>query len=93
MNAKLIETSEYSVTSKDEEYIGSVDSDDYETVDFTIECTGNSADLKLELEYMDANNVGYTDEEIIPLKIKQAKNGGSYKVGIIIVLVIVGVGI
>jgi len=94
MNAVLLETPDYTISSKDEEYIGNIDSDDYENVEFSIECNKNYVELKLQLEYLDANNVRYNEEYDIPMKVSKSKTGiGKKIIGYLIVITIVAVGI
>jgi len=94
MNAVLVETPDYSITSKNEEYIGNIDSDDYENVEFTIDCNKNYVELKLKLEYLDANNVRYNEEYDIPMKVSKTQKGkGTKVIGILIVIAIVAGGI
>ena len=98
MNVKLMESEDYNILSKSEEYVGSIDSDDYETIDFTITAKKDT-DLVLDLEYMDANNVKYTEEQNIPLNLlsredaQKLSNGGNGFVGVLIIIIIVGAGI
>ncbi len=99
---KLKESDEYEILSPSEDYIGSIDSDDYETVDFDLYVDSKESVLLLPLiiEYKDANNKEYTKEIKIPLKLyssTQAKKYGAKnqnsKVGIIIIVIIVGAGL
>jgi hypothetical protein len=99
---KLRESDEYEILSPSEDYIGSIDSDDYETVDFDLYVSSKESEifLPLTVEYKDANNKEYTEEIKIPLKLyssSEAKKYGVKKgnsaVGIIIILIIVGAGL
>jgi LPXTG-motif cell wall-anchored protein len=56
--------------------------------------------LPLQVEYKDSNNKDYTEQIKIPLKLyssaeakKYGVNQGSSKVGILIILLIVGIGL
>ncbi|RLI99007.1 MAG: hypothetical protein DRP06_04345 [Candidatus Aenigmatarchaeota archaeon] len=61
----------YEILSPSEVYIGSLDSDDYDTVDFKIHTPENGKEhpLKIELVYKDANNKMYSDEYAVNLRL------------------------
>jgi len=63
MNVKLLPDKKINILSTGTVYVGNVDSDDFETVDFTIEAKGNTINLPLKLEYKDINN-GVHNESI-----------------------------
>lgn len=99
LNVKLRESEDYEIVSPAEVYVGNIDSDDYETVDFDIyvKSRKNVITLPLMLEYMDANNNKYTPIKSIELKMyssSEAKKYGLVKEGsigtIIIILIVVG---
>ncbi|MFH1248850.1 MAG: hypothetical protein V1660_01750 [archaeon] len=85
---------EYSIIGSNKDYIGQVNSDDYETVDFKINLNSLSKEipLSLRLDYSDSNNKAYSKEIILPLKIISAKDAG-IKQGNnnLIIIVIVGI--
>lgn len=92
-------TEDYDVLSPGEVYVGSVDSDDYETADFKL-YVKDSVDKKViipaTVKYMDANNNKYTEKQDLVLDLKsvsmiEGKGGGSLGI-IIIVLLIAGIG-
>ena len=99
----LTETEEFKIISNPEVYIGVLDSDDYETAEYTIMVSKDAKDevtLPLQVEYRDANGKLYTKE--IPLtlelftgaELKQRTNGGGFPWGIIIlIIIIVAVGV
>ncbi len=99
MNLKIIETEEYEViTASNEEYIGNLDSDDFETVDYKLYLKGEeqNVEIPLELEYRDNNNKLYQEDLSLNLEIHSAgKNGGSGGSAgwIIALIVIIGVAI
>ena len=69
LNVKL-EKGEYSVISPSEVYIGNIDSDDYETVDFRINVEKTNEKrviLPLTIEYKDSNNQDYIRKENLDL--------------------------
>jgi len=103
LNIKLNPSNDYTIISNDEDYIGNIDSDDYETTDFNINVKKTDKEkipLKLSLEYRDANNNPYTEDIEVDLRLyskKQAQEFGLEKkspvAGIIIVIVIVAAGL
>lgn len=103
LNVKLKQSNDYSIISNVEDYIGNIDSDDYETTEFKINVKKTDKEkvpLKMELEYRDANNNLYTEDVSVDLKLyskKQSQQLGLEKkssaTGIIIVLVIVAAGL
>ncbi|MFH1589483.1 MAG: COG1361 S-layer family protein [archaeon] len=78
LNLKLTETDDFEVVStSNEEYIGNLDSDDFETAEFTILIkNGNEVEIPLELEYKDMNNNPYTENLMVKLKIYSADELG-----------------
>lgn len=94
VNIKLKETTDYEVLSPTEVYIGSVDSDDYETADFKIyvkDIEDHKLIFPVILEYKDANNNEFVEEMDLEFMVYSAKklgaeNGGS--LGTIIFLLI-----
>lgn len=103
LNIVLEKSDIYTMLSPAEVYIGNIDSDDYETADYTLsvgDVKAESLILTLNLEYKDFNNNEY--KEVIDLEIplysaKQAKefgySEGNSGVGIFIVIAIVVAGI
>ena len=83
----------YEVVGTKSHYIGSIDSDDYETVTFKIKPLVKECSLDVELEFKDANNKDH--KETIPVEGVECTNGnGGKKVGatqilIVIVMVVV----
>lgn len=82
MNVKLIDHSGFNLLSKNEIYIGNVDSDDFETIDFDVYVspdTENELLFPLVLEYKDANSKAYQlEQEVrVPLyTLKEAQTMG-----------------
>ena len=97
LNVKLDRAKGYKVLSPYEVYIGNIDSDDYETVDFKLNIDKGSKDkavLPLTIEYKDANNQGYTKRATLELPLyskSEAKKlglvDGNGRWSIVIVLV------
>ncbi len=61
----------YEILSPPDVYVGALDSDDYDTIDFRIHTPENGKELplKIELVYKDANNKMYSDEHIVNLRL------------------------
>jgi len=99
LDVELIETEDYDLVSSKSEYIGNLDSDDYETAEFklTVKKTKEeSVDLLVNIKYRDAINNEYEEDIIVPLYLQNVKSNGQSKFGVgqvIFILVIVAVGI
>lgn len=97
LNARIIELPEYDILStSNEAYIGNLDSDDFETVDFTIKPTVTSPRIKLVVEFKDPYNKDYTKEFNLPLRIVSAGELGQTKtpwvpilIGLFVIAVII----
>ncbi len=99
----LESTDEYEILSSPEVYMGNVDSDDYETAEFTIYCkygeddktvTERTVTLPLTLTYRDSNGELYTDKIELPLVLHSASklgmgNGNSSMLVIIVVVAVI----
>jgi len=102
LNVKLAEGGGYKVLSPNEVYVGNIDSDDYETADFTLfveKTKEKKAVLPIRLEYKDANNMEYLDLINLELPLYDASEAkkfgfvkGNGKMGIFIMLAIVVAG-
>jgi len=102
LNVKLAESDGYSTISPSEVYVGNIDSDDYETAEFTMFVKGtkeNKVVLPVTLEYKDANNVEYVDKLNLELplydtseakKFGLVKGNGTSGFFVIILIVVVG---
>ncbi len=97
LRAKLKPSSQYTILSSDQVYIGKIDSDDYQTTDFKILVGGDASDVKkldfdLEIEYYDQNNQKYTDEVKLSQPIFTASQVGQSSgsgFGTIIIVVVI----
>jgi hypothetical protein len=94
----LDETDEYKIISANEEYIGNIDSDDFESVDFSIylkendnEEDGGTIDFPLHIEFKDANNRDYSEDITLKYTIRTAAEKGEAKSssGMIIIAAII----
>ncbi|MBN1543839.1 COG1361 S-layer family protein [Candidatus Woesearchaeota archaeon] len=83
LDVTLKETADFKITSSNEEYIGNIDSDDFESVDFAV-YLGNNGDAKegsviefpLHIEFKDANNVDYSNDLKLTYSIPTAEEKG-----------------
>jgi len=71
LSVRLLSSERYDVLSKEEEYIGKLESDDSDTVTYKIKVkdSGNDVPLSLSIEYMDNYNKEYTENVIVELKL------------------------
>ena len=102
LNVKMAENENYTIISPSEVYVGNIDSDDYETADFTL-FVKNTKEKKVILpttfEYKDANNKEYVDKLNLELPLygtSEAKQLGLVKgnggVGFFVIILIVVAG-
>lgn len=94
MTLSLKETGKYEIlSSSKEEYIGNLDSDDFETVDFTLLLNDvEELNIPLSLSYRDNNNQLYDEEFTLKLNIRSAKElgqGNGQKGWIVLIIIIV----
>ncbi len=100
LTVKLTETDEFEVLStSNEEYLGNVDSDDYETADFEVKMKGTGTSkvtFPVEISFKDALNEEYTIQKDLTLPListsdagEEKSNTGTY-IFIAIVVVIIG---
>ena len=96
---KLLESEDYEILSSALMYLGNVDSDDYETADFTIYVEEENPKLLVELNYEDEFNKEYTKSDEILLdtysdeeakKYGFVKSNGKFTIFIIILILIGG---
>jgi len=95
LTATIIGNDQYEILSpSNEAYVGNLDSDDFETVDFIIKPLVESPRLNLKLEFKDPYNVDFTQQYDLPLRIITAKDLGQdefpYTIVIVAVLIIAG---
>lgn len=97
--AKLVGDKKIEVLSEPEIYVGNIDSDDYETVEYKINVKSYDkfVTLPLELRYRDATNEVHNDKIDVQLRTNitglLASSIASIINGIIIIVVIVGIGL
>ncbi|MBU0461761.1 MAG: hypothetical protein KJ574_04205 [Nanoarchaeota archaeon] len=97
LNVQLLPNSDYEITSADTDYVGNVDSDDYETAEFKIFLKSSAKDkvsIPIKVMYKDANNNDYSKEMTLELKLLSAeergvKQGSSLTLVIAILIILV----
>ena len=103
VNVKLMQGNGYRILSNDEDYLGNIDSDDYETAEFKIyvnEKKKESVLLQIKIAFMDANNNRYNSTVNLEMPLYSASeakklglDGGNGKVGFFIVVIVVVAGL
>ena len=93
----LVENKDYTIDgTTNSYYVGELESDDFDTTDFTISFEPEEIALPVKVEYRDANNNPYEEEFALKLKhhhlVNGNGNGGSTGTIIIIVIVVVVAG-
>ncbi len=95
LDVKLKKSPDYEITSSDEEYIGNIDSDDFESVDFTVYLKDNDNAKKegtitfpLEITFKDANNKDHTKEVNLNYKLYTPEAKGQAKSNSALILII-----
>lgn len=97
LTVELKEGEDYKIISSSRKYIGDLDSDDFESVDFRIKVKKNLENLKLrfKMDYKDSLNKEYSNEVETTLKIMTAeelgiskKNNYFYLIVIVILIII-----
>lgn len=93
LNVILSDTDMYEIVSNPEQYIGELDSDDYETAEYTLmmsKTANEQVNLPLQVEYRDANGRLYTQKMDLELKVSQKPSPVlSIVIWIVIIAVIV----
>ncbi|MBN1644659.1 COG1361 S-layer family protein [Candidatus Woesearchaeota archaeon] len=97
LNMKLVSTDQYDVLSaSNEAYIGNLDSDDFETVDFIIKPKKKDVQLKAIVDFKDPYNREYQRQFLLPLRVFSAaelgKGGINWFFVTILLLIVAGVG-
>lgn len=89
---ELLPSEGYEVIGTNKDYVGALDSDDYETVDFKIKVNeAKEIALKLKLDYADLNNKEYTNTVEIPLKVISTSEAGIKRGNNITIFIIIGI--
>ena len=97
LTLELLDSENYEIISSSNNYIGDLDSDDFESVDFRIKLNKEkNTDLLLKIDYKDSLNEDYSEEFKLPLEIRSAEelgiktNGTSTAIIVLIILAIIG---
>lgn len=85
---------DYELISTEEHYIGNIDSDDYETVEFRVNAKANEMAMPVQLEYMDANNIKYSEMQNVGIMLYSPSDlglsNGSAWIYVVVLLVVGG---
>jgi len=94
---ELLDSENYDIVSSKINYVGDLDSNDFQSVDFRIKLRKEkTTDLLLNANYKDVLNKDYSEDFKLPLEIRDAKelgiktNGTSTAIIIIIVIAVIG---
>jgi len=92
LTVELSESGDYDIISPNRMYIGDLDSDDFESVDFTMKLLNEKdyVTLPLKITYKDSLNKDYAQDISVDLRVRDAKdlgNGGVSSTLILIILV------
>ena len=91
---KVLDGENFKKFTSGEQYIGNVDSDDYETVEFRVEASADSITIPVSLEYMDANNVQYSETRDVEITLYTPADLGvvqsSTWVYVLVIIVLIG---
>jgi hypothetical protein len=104
LDVKLVPSDQLLPISADEIYIGNIDSDDYETADFTLYVRQTAPEdiaIPIHYEFMDEANHKHTVDTKLALNIAakkesqqfEKKNGGSTTTLIIVAIVVIVIGL
>lgn len=90
LTVELLESEYYDIISPNKMYIGDLDSDDFESVDFTMRLLNEKdyVTLPLRITYKDALNNDYTQDINVDLRVRDAKDFGNGGVSSILILII-----
>jgi len=98
LDIMLKENADFDIISNPEVYIGKLDSDDYETAEYTIMVSQEAKDqvtLPFTVEYRDANGKLYSKEVPLTLhlfsgaELQQRTNGKGFPWGIVIIILVI----
>jgi LPXTG-motif cell wall-anchored protein len=93
LSASLAQSKDYEqTTALNGIYIGNIDSNDYETVDFQLKPLKKDISLKVNLEYSDANNKPYTESFDVLVPVNESASGQKSSSPWLFVLVLVIIG-
>ncbi len=78
LTVELLESEDYDIVSTNRMYIGDLDSDDFESVDFTLKLLNEKdyVTLPLKIAYKDALNNDYSESVNVDLRVRDARELG-----------------
>lgn len=85
MEVNLKGSDDFEVLSSNYVYVGKIESDDYESVEFEILTLKENINLNLEINYKDTNNKKYAKTIILPAKVYSKKE--AIKIGLIKIVI------
>jgi hypothetical protein len=82
----------YSVSGSDTVYVGNIDSDDFETAEFTLKPTADTFTVQTQVQYRDALNNEYTQTFNVPVSAAEpeAKGMPTWLIVLIVIAVVLG---
>jgi len=92
VNVRLVQTDQYDVLSPSlDSYVGNLDSDDFETTDFTLKPLVLDPHLIVQVDFKDPYNVDFSKQYELPLRIITPEDLGkkNYHVGGIVAVIVV----
>lgn len=97
LTVTLLDSPDYQILSNNKEYIGDLDSDDFQSVTFKIKSYKSSGEINLPiiLEYQDSLNKPYNEKSNLALKIRDvkdlevSKNYNNYIIVAVVIIVII----
>ncbi len=91
---EMLPSNDYEIIGSSKDYVGALNSDEDDTVDFKLNVNEAKRDisLKMKIDYTDANNKEYTENIAIPLKVISAQEAGiKQNNNTLVILIIIGV--
>lgn len=96
VDVHIQETNQFRLLSATSDYIGNIDSDDFETIDVSIlNNAGSTAEtilMPVNVTYQDANNEVYADEYMLEVRLAPAVQSGGIPMWVYLVIIVVIVG-
>lgn len=92
LTIELLESEDYNLLSPSREYIGDLDSDDFESVNFKLKVKSDQITLPLKITYKDALNEDYSDDIELSFEVKTQKELGiknNNTTSIIVIIIII----
>jgi len=100
LSVKLSKNKAYEILSSDSFYVGNIDPDDFETVNFKLNFNSKLSKLPIQIEYRDSNNklykksyelpiTLYTQEEAYKLGLDKKTNPFTYIIIAIVIIVLI----